>query len=226
LVDDQVDQLLGDGLAEEGYGPWAAPVVIVTKHDGTPRFCVDYRKLNNVTKKDAYPLPRIEDCVESLSGSKWFCTLDLASGYWQVPVAEKDRPKTGFVTRKGLFQFKVLPFGLCNAPATFERLMELVLRGLQWESCLIYLDDVITFGKSFEEALHNLRLVFTRFRKANLKLKPKKCHLMQGSVSFLGHVVSEKGVSCDPSKIKAVQDWPTPENVTDIRSFLGLAGYY
>jgi len=187
---------------------------------------VDYRKLNSATVKDSYPLPRIDDSIDALSGSCWFSTLDLASGYWQVEVEERDRPKTAFTTGSGLYQFTVMPFGLCNAPATFERLMERVLSGLPWEVCLLYLDDIIVHAKTFKAELERLRSVFARLREAGLKLSPKKCHLFKKRVVFLGHVVSEEGVSTDPEKIKAVCEWPTPTSASTLRSFLGLCSYY
>ena len=159
-ADKQVDDMLKRGVIEESNSPWEAGVVLVKKKDGSFRFCVDYRALNDVTVKDAYPLPKISETLDSLSGAKWFSTLDLYSGYWQGGVENEDKPKTAFITRKGLFRFQVLPFGLCNAPATFEQLMEVVLAGLQWDICLIYLDDIITFGKSFDEAVENLEKSF------------------------------------------------------------------
>ena len=139
---------------------------------------------------------------------------------------DKDKPKTAFSTHMGLFQFQVMPFGISNAPSCYERLMELVLRGLRWDKCLCYLDDIIVFGSSFEQALQNLKLVFDRLRSANLTLKPSKCVLFQREVDFLGHVVSGKGIQCDPGKIESIQTWPVPSNATEVRSFLGLAGYY
>ena len=151
-------------VIEPSSSPWASPIVLVKKRDGSTRFCVDYRKLNKVTRKDAYPLPRIDDTLNTLAGAQWFSTLDLVSGYWQVEVDPNDRPKTAFCTTEGLFQFKVMPFGLCNAPATFQRLMDLVLAGLQWSHCLVYLDDVIVIGRSFTEHLQNLQAVFKRLR--------------------------------------------------------------
>lgn len=206
--------------------PWASPIVLVKKKDGTTRFCVDYRKLNSVTKKDAYPLPRIDDCFDSLRGANWFCTLDLRSGYWQIPMARESIEKTAFVTKYGLFEFLVMPFGLTNAPATFERLMERVLNGLQWTQCLVYIDDIIVFGTTFRETLEHLVNVFERLKDAKLTCKSKKCELFRRSVKFLGHVVSADGLKCDPDKVKAVAEWPVPRTVRDVRSFLGLASYY
>ena len=226
IADKEVEKMLEKGFIEPSDSPWASPIVLVTKKDGSTRFCIDYRRLNDVTRKDSFPLPRIDETIESLTGAQWFSTLDLASGYWQVSVSANDRAKTAFATRKGLFQWKVMPFGLANAPATFSRLMEMVLRGLNWERCLVYLDDIIVFGKSFDEALKNLTLVFERLRQAGLRLKPSKCSLFQSSVKFLGHMVSSEGVSCDPDKISCVRDWETPRCVTEVRSFVGFASYY
>ncbi|UYV69000.1 K02A2.6-like, partial [Cordylochernes scorpioides] len=219
-------KLRQDGVIEESNSPWSSPVVLVTKKDGSTRFCVDYRKLNEVTKKDSYPLPRIDDTLTTLAGSSWFSTLDLKSGYWQVGVHPADREKTAFSTGNGLYQFTVMPFGLCNAPATFERLMELVLRGLTWKTCLVYLDDVMVMGRTFGEHLKNLQEIFNRFKAANLGLNPRKCQLFQKKVEFLGHTVSAKGIQTSESKILAIRDWPKPKDKHELRSFLGLCTYY
>ena len=221
-----VDNMLKDGVIEESYSAWSSPVVLVTKKDGTARFCVDYRKLNDVTKKDSYPLPRIDDTLTTLAGSCWFSTLDLKAGYWQVGIHEKDKEKTAFSTGSGLYQFNVMPFGLCNAPATFERLMDLVLRGFTWKTCLVYLDDVMVVGRNFEEHLKNLKDVFSRIKSANLKLNPKKCSLFQNQVEFLGHVVSQDGIQTDHRKTEAIRNWPKPRDKHELRSFLGLCTYY
>ena len=225
-ADEQVRKMLDDDIIEPSDSPWASPAVLVTKRDGSIRFCVDYRRVNSLTKKDAYPLPRIDDTLNTLGGAEWFCTMDLASGYWQVKMREEDKPKTAFVTRMGLFQFKVMPFGLTNAPATFQRLMDTVLKGLQWQRCLVYLDDIIIFGKTFDDTLQNLRMVMDRLKAAGLKLKASKCQWFKRSVKYLGHVVSSKGLQCDPEKIEAVQNWPVPQTVTQVRQFLGFAAYY
>eukprot|EP00731_Ephydatia_muelleri_P003644 Em0001g3644a len=218
--------MLESDVIQQSDSPWSSPIVLAKKHDGTTRFCVDYRKVNKVTRKDAYPLPRVDDTLDTLVGSKFFTTLDLASGYWQVEVAPEDQPKTAFTTPEGLYQFKVMPFGLCNAPATFQRLMDRVLSGLKWSSCLVYFDDLIVVGTTFQEHLHHLTSVFTRLRGAGLKLKPKKCTLCRQQVTFLGHIVSTDGVATDPSKTEAVSKWPIPQNRKEVQQFLGLANYY
>ncbi|KAL5473550.1 hypothetical protein EMCRGX_G028043 [Ephydatia muelleri] len=221
-----VKDMLEQGAIQQSDSPWSSPVVLVKKKDGSVRFCVDYRKVNSVTRKDAYPLPRVDDTLDTLAGSRLFTTLDLASGYWQVEVAEEDQPKTAFTTPEGLFQFRVMPFGLCNAPATFQRLMDRVLGGLKWSSCLVYLDDIIIVGTSFSEHLRNLAGVLQRLRQAGLKLKPSKCKWCQKSVTFLGHIVSEEGVAADPSKTAVVAGWPPPQSKREMQQFLGLANYY
>jgi len=173
-VDAELDKMLANGVIRPSRSPWGAPVVLVRKKSGELRFCIDFRRLNEVTKKDAYPLPRIDECLDALEGSKYFSTLDLASRYWQVAMDEDNTEKTAFVTHRGLFEWVVMPFELCNAPATFCRLMEMVLDDIVWSQCLMYLDDILAFGKSFKEAEKNLRAVFERLRRANLKLKPSK----------------------------------------------------
>lgn len=199
---------------------------MVRKKDGGLRFCVDYRRLNELTVKDAYPLPRIDDTLDALGASKWFSTLDLASGYWQVELDPYHREKSAFVTKHGLFEFNVLPFGLCNAPSTFQRLMELVLADLQWMTCLVYLDDIIVFGRTFEEHVARLGQVLGRLKSTNLKVKPAKCTLFAKKVNYLGHVISEERVGTDPAKSETVKAWPTPTTVGEVRSFVGLASYY
>lgn len=225
-VEQLIKEMAQNQVIQQSTSPWSSPVVLVKKKDGSTRFCVDYRKLNEVTKKDSYPLPRIDDSLDTLAGAKWFSTLDLKSGYWQVEIEDKDKEKTAFSAGDGLWQFSVMPFGLCNAPATFERLMEHVLRGLQWKTCLIYLDDIIVMGKDMDDHLKNLEEVFERIQGAGLKLNLKKCELFRQEVKFLGHKITTEGVHTDEDKITAVKEWPAPKNIHELRSFLGLCTYY
>ena len=221
-----LQDMLSKHIIQPSTSPWVSPIVLVHKKDGTLRFCVDYRKLNGLTRKDAYPLPRIDDALDTLAGSKWFTTLDLISGYWQVEVNNQDLEKTAFCTPDGLFEFNVMPFGLCNAPATFQRLMDAVLAGLQWNSCLVYLDDVVIPGKDLDDHLHNIRVVLECLHQAGLKLHPNKCHFGKKQVTFLGHIVSGDGVATDPQKTSKVASWPVPTCQHEVWQFLGLAGYY
>ena len=225
-IAEMVDDMLEQGVIQPSQSPWASPVVLVAKKDGTTRFCVDYRKLNATTKMDVYPLPRIDDSLDLLAHTKYFSTLDLAAGYWQVKMDETSQEKTAFTTPVGLFEFRVMPFGLCNAPATFQRLMENVLAGLVGKQCLVYIDDILVIGTTFQEHIEYLRKVFGRLRQAGLRLKPTKCHLVQQEVGYLGYVVSDEGISADPKKIEAVESFPVPTDLTSLRSFLGLASYY
>ena len=225
-VEEQIEDLLKKGVIEPGTGAWSSPVVLVKKKDSSWRFCVDYRRLNAVTQQDAYPLPRIDESLEALSGSKYFSTLDLLSGYWQVPLSKDAQDKAAFITRGGLWKWKVLPFGLTSSPATFQRLMESIFRGLHWKTLLLYLDDVIVMGPDFTTHLERLEEVFSRLKTAGLKLKPSKCSLFQHQVEYLGHVVSAEGIATDPKKIEAIESWPEPTRVEDLQSFLGLVGYY
>ena len=226
VEENQVKEMLEKGIISPSSSPWSSGTVLVRKKSGEYRYCIDYRRVNDVTKKDSFPLPNISEHLDSLGGAQWFSTLDLASGYWQVGMADKDKEVTAFSTLSGLYEFNVMPFGLCNAPATFVRLMERVLTGLNWNICLVYMDDIICPASSFAEALVRLRTLFDRLKSAGLKLSPKKCHLFRKEVEYLGHVISSKGVQTDPRKISAVQEWPTPTSVTEVRSFVGMASYY
>ena len=201
--------------------------VLLKKKDGMLRFCIDYRRLNEVSHKDAYPLPRIDSCLDAMAGTRWFSTFDLRVGYHQVKMDPASAEKPTFITREGTFKFKVMPFGLTGAPATFQRRMYLVMAGLNLEICLaVYLDDIIVFSSGVDEHLDRLRAVLKRLRSAQLKLKPSKCRLFQTSVSFLGHVVSADGIATDPAKIESVASWPAPACLREIRSFVGLCSYY
>ena len=223
----QVQQMLASDVIRPSNSPWASPVVMVKKKDGSLRFCVDFRQLNAATVKDAHPLPRIDDLLDALHGARWFSTLDLKSGYWQVPIMERDKEKTAFRTSSGqLYEFNQVLFGLCSAPATFSRLMDRVLSGLHWETCLFYLDDIIVFSSTWEEHLARLRQVFEWLRHADLKLGAEKCAFTAKEISYLGHRVTEEGLLQDPALLVAIREIPPPKTATEVRSFLGLAGYY
>ena len=222
-----LQEMVEVGAIRKSFSPWASAVVLVRKKDGGLRFCIDLRKLNNRTIKDGYSLPRIEETLDCLHGAVWFSTLDLKSGYWQVELEEEAKPLTAFtVGPLGFWECEHMPFGLTNAPATFQRLMESCLGELHLNWCIIYLDDIIVFSRTPEEHIHRLRAVFEKLKAAGLKLKPSKCDFFKKEIKYLGHVVSEQGVSTDPDKIKAVTEWPQPTTVTEVRSFLGFVSYY
>ena len=222
----QIAEMLDQGVITPSHSPWASPIVLVRKKDGTFRFCIDYRKLNSVTIRDAHPLPRVDDLLEALNGSSIFSTLDLRQGYWQIRMHPDDKEKTAFVTPDGLYEFDRLPFGLSGAPATFDRALEIILSGLQYDICLCYFDDIIIPSTTIKEHCQKLRLVLDRFRTHNLRVKASKCHFGAKNVRYLGHVVSAEGVHTDPAKIESVKRIATPQNVAQVRSFLGLAGHY
>ena len=225
-LSEEVDKMMAKGVIEPSDSPWSSPPVLVKKKDGSYRFCVDFRKVNSASRRDSFPLPRIDDCLDCLAHSQYFCTMDLSSGYWQIAMDEEDKCKTAFSTPRGHFQFKVMPFGVRNGPATLERLMELVLAGMSNYQCLCYMDDVVVSGPTFGDTLATLREVMMRFEAAGLRFKPSKCELFKPEVTFLGHVVGRLGVRPDPKKVEAVKTWPVPVNVHEVRSYVGFASYY
>lgn len=226
VVKAHINQLLENRVIRESCSPYASPIVLVKKKDGSLRMCVDYRRLNSKTRKDAFPLPRIEETLDSLAGARWFSTMDLASGYNQVPVAEGDKFKTAFCTPFGLFEWNRMPFGLCNAPSTFQRLMERLFGDQQCQSLLLYLDDIVVFSSSVDQHLARMEVVLSRLQTEGLKAKLSKCAFFKKEVHYLGHVISSEGVSTDPGKVEAVAQWPCPTSVAELRSFLGFASYY
>ena len=226
IIEENLQEMLSQDIIVPSNSPWASPVVLAPKKDGTLRFCVDYRKLNALTIRDAYPIPRIDGTLDSLQEATFFSTLDLRTGYWQVEMDEKSSEKTDFITHKGLYEFKVMPYGLTNAPATFQRLMDIVLAGLKWQCCLVYIDDVIIYSPSFEQHLKELKKVFEALHAANLTLKASKCHFCRRETKYLGHIITPKGVKPDPTLVKSVIDFPLPTRIKDVQSFLGLTGYY
>ena len=216
-----IKEMLEGGHIEPSDSPWASPVVLVTKKDGSTCFCVDYRRLNSLTIKD-YPLPCIDDSLRLLGNQQWFSTMDLTSEHWQVAMSTDAKWKAAFVTNEGLF--RVMPFGLCKA--AFECILDRILLGMRWSRCLVYLDDVISFGASVSEALARLEKVLCRLSDFGLQLKAKKCTLMQTEVAFLGHMVGRTGLACDPEKISAVRNWHAPSSVKGVRQFVGFISYY
>ena len=225
-VKDHIRGLLRSGVITESHSPYAAPVVLVRKRDGSLRLCVDYRRLNMKTIGDAYPLPRIQETFDSLVGAQYFTTLDLASGYHQIAMDPRDQAKTAFTTPFGLYEYTRMPFGLCSAPATFQRLMQATMSEFLFEFLLVYLDDLLVYSKTFSEHLVHLEKLLQRVSDTGLKLKGEKCQFLRKEVNYLGHTISADGISCEDSKIRQVKEWPAPTNVRELRSFLGFASYY
>ncbi|KAL5573969.1 hypothetical protein UlMin_023566 [Ulmus minor] len=223
---EQLQELLDKKFIRPSYSPWGAPVLFVKKKDGTLRMCIDYRELNKVTIKNKYPLPRIDDLFDQLQGAAIFSKIDLRSGYHQLKIRESDVPKTAFRTRYGHYEFLVMPFGLTNAPAAFMDLMNRVFKEFLDKFVVIFIDDILIYSKTREDHEAHLGLVLQRLKEHRLYAKFKKCEFWIEQVTFLGHVISKDGVSVDPSKVEAVSNWPRPTTVTEIRSFLGIAGYY
>lgn len=226
VVERELEKMLAEDIVEPSSSPWASPITLVTKKDGGVRFCVDFRKLNSITKKDAHPLPHMQDIFDSLAGSKVFSTLDLKSGFWQIPMDENSVEKTAFITHKGLFQFKRMPFGLCNASAVFQRVMNKVLSPFIGKFVMVYIDDIVIYSKSPEEHEEHLRLVFKALQDSGLKLKPSKCNLRVPEVKLLGFIIDEHGRRSDPEKTAAIDNMVAPKNASEVRSFLGMTGYH
>ena len=229
-IENQVRKLADAGIITPSNSNYASNVLLVKKKDQTWRLCIDYRELNTKTKhKDPYLIPRIDDTLDALSGARYFCTLDLAQGYHQVELSESSKTKTAFITphmTPSLWEFTCMPFGITGGPATFQRVMDRLLTGMAYKIALAYLDDIIVYGMTFVQVMNRLARVFDRIRKAGLKLKPKKCTFFQKQTLYLGHVVAEEGVSCDPEKIEKVKTWPRPRNGKQALGFAGFCNYY
>lgn len=227
VIDQEVEQMLRDGIIEPSRSAWSSPIVIVKKQDEKSRFCIDFRRVNEVTERDACPLPQITATLDKLRGARYLSTLDLKSGYWQVPLARDSRPITALtVPGKGLMQFRVMPFGLHSAPATFQRLLDQTLGPELKPHVFVYLDDIIVCNRTFDEHLRTLREIFRRLRDARLKLNPEKCKFCVNRIKYLGHVIDQDGIRTDPEKVSAIANWKEPRTVRQIRQFLGVASWY
>jgi hypothetical protein len=226
FLKEEIVRMKEQGLIVPSHSPWTSPALVVGKANGKFRLVVDYRKLNNVTKPDAYPLPKISDMLDALANCAYFSTLDLTSGFWQVAIDPGSQEKTAFCTRFGTYEFTVMPFGLCNAPATFQRLMDTVFYDVLWKFVLVYMDDIIIFSKTAQEHKIHLEEVFTLLMKAGLKLNPDKCDFYQEKILFLGHMISKEGIQPNPALVEKIKNCPRPTTKTKVRSFLGLASYY
>ena len=222
----QLEELLSKGFIQSSISPWGAPVLFVKKKDGSLRLCIDYRQLNRVTIRNQYPLPRIDELFDQLQGSRVYSKIDLRSGYHQLRVQDSDVPKTAFRTRYRHYEFMVMPFGLTNAPVAFMDLMNRVFQPYLDRFVIVFIDDILVYSGSSEEHAEHLRIVLQTLRERKLYAKLSKCQFWLDRVAFLGHVISVEGVSVDPKKIEAVVNWKPPKNMSEVRSFLGLAGYY
>ena len=224
----QLDDLLDQGIIKHSVSPFSAPVLLVKKPSGKWRLVIDYRDLNKQTIPIVYPLPAVTDCLDMIGSQapKYFTTLDMTSGFWQIALNKQDYHKTAFVSHDGKFEFTTLPQGLRNSSASFQQTMQFIFRNLIWKYVMIYIDDIIIFSKTFQDHLHHIDIVLKRLIEANLKLGPQKCVFGKKQVKFLGHILNENGISTDPKKVDAISTFPVPKNVSQLRSFLGCAGYY
>ena len=229
-VQKQIKDMTEKGIIRPSTSSWASNLLLVKKKDGTFRMCIDYRELNAKTKDlDEYVLPRIDDTLDSLANAQYFCTLDLIQGYHQVELEPEDKHKTAFLAPQCVptqYEFNYMPFGLTGAPRTFQRMMDILLRGLEFEIALAYLDDIIVFAATIDACINNVRIVFERIRQAGLKLKPSKCTFFRPETLYLGHIISGEGIRCDPAKVEAIKKWTRPRTVKQVRSFLGMTNYY
>jgi hypothetical protein len=225
-IESQIQDMLSKGWIQPSCSPYSSPVLLVRKKTGDWRLCVDYRRLNALTVKNKYPLPIVEELLEELQGASWFTTLDLCSGFHQIRIAPGDEEKTAFQTHSGHYEYRVMPYGVTGGPATFQGIMNTILASLLRKCAVVFIDDILIYSKTWSEHLEHIQAVLSLLLQHQFQVKMSKCTFAKQQLCYLGHIVSSKGVATDPTKIQIIQKWPKPENVKDLRSFLGMAGYY
>ena len=225
-IEKQIAELLEAGMIKPSTSPWAAGIVMAPKPDGSWRFCVDYRMLNQVTVRDSYPLPRVDEYLHAMEGNTWFSVMDLNSGFWQIPLHPEDSKKTAFLSHAGLYEWVRMPMGLMNSPAVFQRVMDLAFAGMKWRNLLVYVDDVLVMSPTFEKHIEDLQETFNRLEALGMTVKPKKCQFACGEIKYLGHLLTLEGIKVNPEKVRAISEMSWPDSPEKMASFLGLVSYY
>ena len=221
-LEKMIEELLDMGVIVESTSPYSAPIVLARKKDGSFRMCIDYRALNDITIKNKFSMPRIDDLMDELQGARFFSKIDLRSGYYQIPVRIEDRPKTAFNTHMGHYEFKVMPFGLCNAPATFQALMNKVFSKYLRKFVVIFFDDILIYSKNWQDHIRHIEETLKVLKAQQLYAKKSKCAFGQQSLEYLGHIIMKEGVKVDPVKVEAILNWPKPKTIKKLRGFLDL----
>jgi hypothetical protein len=222
----ELENMVKMDIIEQSSSPWAAPILMVKKKDESLRLCIDYRLLNKVLTGNSYPLPRIDDILNSLRGKMFFTSMDMVKGFWQIALDQESQVKTAFVTPFGQYQFKRVPFGMMTSPSIFQGFMDQMLQGYNWECANVYVDDVLIYSSTFDEHITHMNQMFDRMRKANMKAKLKKCEWARTELLYLGHIINRQGILVDPAKVEAVNKMPPPACFKDIETFFGKANYY
>lgn len=225
-IKQHISEMLEKGIIRNSISEFSSPVRLVRKPDTSTRFCIDYRDLNAVTKKDNFPIPRIDETLDELHNAKFFTKIDLKSGYWQIPMNEADKAKTAFKTNEGLYEFNVMPFGLCNAPATFQRFMNSILLKHNLTNSLCYFDDIITYSKTAEDHLIHVRNLLSEILAYNLIININKSNFFASKIEYLGYIIEDSKINLTPSKTNAIRNFPKPKSKLNVQQFIGLTSYY